>query len=223
MVRRLNADPNFKFGLSRNPLHPGVRTTWLNTKPHSLNDMSVWLEPDDMRPVHRSKVEENEFAQQGRNRSLTSDLAKFALRTAWRFRHAGESMEAFLRECRAQAFEINNGFGEPLGFREVQSVAKSVAKWAWAESTFEQFSRIQAYRAQARTRRNLDILAKVPNLRKPIEFGSCRQLLDRSGRTARRYRAQPRSEYETQSLSRAAPWQAMGISRRTYYRRKSAA
>jgi hypothetical protein len=31
--------------------------------------------------------------------------------------------------------------------------------------------------------------------------------------------AKPRAEYEAQSISRSKPWQAMGISRRTWYRR----
>ena len=38
-----------------------------------------------MRPRIGREVEEHEFAQEGRNCSLTSDLAKFALRIAWRF------------------------------------------------------------------------------------------------------------------------------------------
>lgn len=34
--------------------------------------------------------------------------------------------------------------------------------------------------------------------------------------------AQPRAEYETNSVSRAKPWEALGISRRTWYRRQAA-
>lgn len=36
-------------------------------------------------------------------------------------------------------------------------------------------------------------------------------------RTVRRYMAQTRAEYEANSDARAKPWEAMGISRRTWY------
>ena len=219
MTRRLGADPNFRHGLGKNPLHSDWRTTWLVTKPYNLHDMAAFLDADDMRPVHRSKAEENEFAQRGRNCALTSDLGKYALRTAWRFRREGASLESFLRELRAHAFELNNGFGDPLGFREVQIIAKSVAKWAWSESTFEKFSEIQRHRAQARTRRNLVLLAEAPDLQN-LSVPQVALILGRSTRTARRYVGTPRAEYEGNSISRAIPWQDLGISRATYYRRK---
>jgi hypothetical protein len=221
MTRRLGADPNFKFGLGKNPLHPHWRTAWLNSRAHSLNDMAVWLEADEMRPVHNSRVAENEFAEQGRNCSITSDLAKWGLRTAWRFKEGGSNSEQFLREARAQAFELNNCFAEPLGFREVQTIAKSVAKWAWARSSAERFSEIQSFRAQARRRHNLALLAGVPDLAS-MNNQQIADLLGRSTRTARRYVATPRAEYEANSISAAKPWEALGISRRTYYNRKAA-
>lgn len=36
-------------------------------------------------------------------------------------------------------------------------------------------------------------------------------------RTVRRYIATPRAEYEANSITRAKPWAALGISRRTWY------
>lgn len=216
MTKRLGADPNFKFGLGKNPLHPDHRTTWLVTKPYSLHDMAAFLEPEDMRPAYRTKAEQNEFAQQGRNCELTSDLGKHGLRIGWRMRQQGASLEMFLREMRAHAFELNNGFGDPLGFREVQTIAKSVAKWAWSESTFEKFSEIQTHRARIRSIRNWEILGTVPDLASKTS-AEVAELLGRTTRTARRYLAEVRT---TVSTEKAAPWESMGISRRTYYRQK---
>jgi hypothetical protein len=218
MVRRLGADPNFKFGLGKNPIHPEWCTTWLMTKPYSLHDMAAFLDPEDMRQAHKSRAEESEWAQQGRNCSLTSDLGKYGVRIGWQMRKAGCSQEQFLREMRAHAFELNNGFGDPLSFREVQAIAKSVAKWAWNESTFEKFSEIQSARAKIRSVRNWAILDTVPDLasRSSAEIAA---MLGRSGRTARRYLAQVRTP--TISTEKAEPWKDMGISRRTYYRRKN--
>jgi hypothetical protein len=217
MTRRLGADQNFKFGIGKNPLHSDWRTTWLNVRPHSLNDMAVWLEFEEMRPAHRSQVDENEFAQQGRNCSITSDLAKFGLRTAWQFKQGGPGYEQFLREMRAQAFELNNGFAPPLGFAEVQGIAKSVAKWSWSRSTAERFSEIQSYRAQARRRRNLAIIGQLTNAAE-ISVSDLADTLGRSERTAYRYLSEIREK--TTSDRQAQPWQMLGVSRRTYYRRK---
>lgn len=38
-------------------------------------------------------------------------------------------------------------------------------------------------------------------------------------RTVRRYVALPRAEYEANAISRAKPWEALGMSRATWYRR----
>jgi len=46
------------------------------------------------------------------------------------------------------------------------------------------------------------------------------ELTGKSQRTIRRYFAQPRADYEEQSLSRAKPWEAEGVSRATWYRRR---
>lgn len=51
---------------------------------------------------------------------------------------------------------------------------------------------------------------------------TARELAARLGvhpRTIQRYIAQPRAEYEAQSIERAKPWEALGISRTTWYRR----
>jgi predicted transcriptional regulator len=52
--------------------------------------------------------------------------------------------------------------------------------------------------------------------------GTARELAEKWGvspQTVRRYIAQPRAEYEAQSVERAKPWEALGISRATWYRR----
>lgn len=49
------------------------------------------------------------------------------------------------------------------------------------------------------------------------------QRLECSERTARRYWAEPREQYELRSLQRSAPWLVEGISRSTWYRRRKEA
>jgi hypothetical protein len=216
MTKRLGGDPNFGHYLAKNPLHTDWRTTWLSTKPYTLNDLSIWLEPEDMQRVHKSRASENDFAQEGRNCSLTSDLAKFALRNAWRYRDAGASGE-FQKEMRCHAFALNSAFPEPLAANEVLTIIRSVSKWAWSVSTAEKFSEIQKWRAETRKRRNLEIIGALPDAAS-LSPSALAEILSRSERTAYRYlteiRERPKSERQ------AKPWLALGISRRTYYSRK---
>jgi hypothetical protein len=128
--------------------------------------------------------------------------------------------EDFSGEMRAYASELNNAFAEPLSFSDVRTIAKSVAKWAWSESTFEKFSEIQSIRAQIRRVRNEAKLATVPGWQ-TMSNVQVAEIIGRTERTARRYKATPRAAYEASSITKAAPWEAMSISRATYYRRKA--
>jgi predicted DNA-binding transcriptional regulator YafY len=58
---------------------------------------------------------------------------------------------------------------------------------------------------------------------KPVKRNkTAREIAEKLGvhpRTIVRYIAQPRVAYEANSISRAKPWEAFGISRATWYRR----
>lgn len=58
---------------------------------------------------------------------------------------------------------------------------------------------------------------------KPIKRKkTAREIAERLGihpSTVRRYMAQPRADYEANSIERAKPWEALGISRATWFRR----
>jgi len=59
--------------------------------------------------------------------------------------------------------------------------------------------------------------------RRPISLAALAERLGVSLRQARRLWAEPRAEYEGRSLARLKPWQAEGISRATFYRRRTRA
>jgi len=219
MTRRLGADPGYRNYLAKNPLHPDWRTVWLQTYRYRLNDLAVWLEPEDM--AFGSAPRETEFAQAGRNCFLTSELSKFALRTAWRYRDSAWISETYQRVLQEQAFDLNAAFEEPLGPGEVMGIVRSVGKWAWRQSTAEKFSEIQRWRALTRRRRNEQLLADIPHLEE-LSSAEVAQILGCSERNARRYNAVPRADYEANSLSRTRPWEDLGISRRTWYQRRKA-
>lgn len=62
----------------------------------------------------------------------------------------------------------------------------------------------------------------MPALHPVKRQGKAKDIAKRWGvsvQTVRRYIAQPRAEYEAHSIERAKPWEALGISRATWYRR----
>ena len=65
--------------------------------------------------------------------------------------------------------------------------------------------------------------AARPRRRKRLSAAELAARLGCSERTARRYQAEPRQEFEQRSLERQQPWQAEGISRSTWFRRRKAA
>jgi len=217
MTRRLGADPGFRNYPIKNPLHPHWRTWWVQSKPYDLHDLTVFLEPEDMRIIRR--IPDTEFAEAGRNCWLTSNLGKYAVRTAWRQRDSGMTFDGFTRHITEKAFELNQTFDEPLSTNEVLGIVRSVAKWAWRTSTAAVFSEIQRHRARIRRRRNERILTSIPNLSE-LTSADVAQILGCTKRNARNYHAVLRAQYEANSLSRKKPWEALGISRATYYRRK---
>lgn len=61
----------------------------------------------------------------------------------------------------------------------------------------------------------------MPALHQVKRKGTAKEIAERWGvspQTVRRYIAMPRAEYEARSLEKAKPWEALGMSRATWYR-----
>ena len=57
--------------------------------------------------------------------------------------------------------------------------------------------------------------------KRTVSIAQLAKLLGRSKRTARRVWAQARADYEAAALAKKKPWEAQGISRATWYRRRT--
>lgn len=62
-------------------------------------------------------------------------------------------------------------------------------------------------------------MAAKYRMKRPATARELAERFDVSVRTVRRVMAQPREEYLAQSLARTRPWETLGISRATWYRR----
>jgi hypothetical protein len=57
--------------------------------------------------------------------------------------------------------------------------------------------------------------------RRTVRLKALTDALHRTDRTVRRYWAEARDVYEARSAARQRPWQAAGVSRATWYRRRA--
>ncbi|MEQ1713557.1 MAG: replication initiation protein [Hyphomicrobium sp.] len=147
-IRRLGADEGYSGFLARNPFHENVRTRRLASEPYTLPDLHGWLEPRDMR-VDRAQ---EPIGSLGRNCALFDHLRRWAYRNVGSHRGHPQALPVWLALVAAKAHELNAEFGEPLGEREVHSIAKSVAKWTLTRFgrgvSAREFSDVQADRGR---------------------------------------------------------------------------
>lgn len=145
MRRRLDADRGYSGVLVKNPVNPHWQVQEWHGEPYTLDELADYVDlptPQDMRRM----VEREDYAGLGRNCELFERLRLWAYRAVRDYwRPNGEP--AFRNAARAQAEAINTLFSNPLGPREVLAVARSVAKWTYANLSPVEFRRVQKARA----------------------------------------------------------------------------
>lgn len=140
----LDADRAYTHGLTKNPVHPRWRVSWLTERPYELDELRDYL--GDVLPL---RISRQEAVGLGRNVTLFDGLRFWAYKN----RPAYAAYPPWLIACRHYAEGLNQ-FACPLPTREVHQVAKSVAGWtwrrpAWRADRLAEFKARQAHR-QAR-------------------------------------------------------------------------
>jgi hypothetical protein len=156
-----------------------------------LQELLDWLWKSDMAP---ERLVETTGA--GRNVVIFDHVREVAYREVLKFKRDGLDLDVFRRRCEEVAGQVNQQFvgyvcrkqdgsrneGQ-LHQREIKSIAKSVARWAWRHFSLGKFSAIQSARGK---------------------------------------RGNQKRWADHRAASKPKPWEGLGISRATYYRRKKA-
>jgi len=140
MTRQLGADHRYSGLICKNPLNSQWRTTELHSHPHSLDDMSKYVDlslPSIERD--RAKAEKGliDVVINGRNDHLFTVLRLFAYERIVSYKGLESSIgssKAFTMWHNAiekEAERINTAFPSILGIGEIKSTAKSVSRWVW--------------------------------------------------------------------------------------------
>lgn len=213
LARRLGADRFYVGLVAKNPLHPTWRTEWRVAAPYALLDLASWLDQHDMRPY----PPEARQVGAGRNVNLFDLLRQVAYGEVLTYKREA-SRQAYEMHLLRGAEQINATFAPPLPTAEIRSIARSVAKWTWKQFSESGLSGIQAARRMAITGRNEKKLKRELGNYAVAKTDDIANVLNRSARTARRYKARVKKQQGVTTLSKSKPWEVEGMSRATWYR-----
>lgn len=141
---KVKGDRGYCGLLSKNPLS----SHWLLAEGRSdfydLNELAEYLDVPAKLPSHARVL------GLGRNVTLFDSGRKWAYKQVLKYRVTGDK-DGFY-EAVEEALEGMNDFPDPLPFKEVRHIAKSISKWTWNKYTRQwtdrEFSQLQAHRAR---------------------------------------------------------------------------
>lgn len=139
-TRAMGADIDYSGLICKNPIHPKWLVERLCAGAYDLGTLAEYVDLPQ-------RLTKSELATSpvGRNCSIFDGLRKWAYKSVRGYEHLAEWEWA----CKARAHALN-AFAAPLDPKEVDQIAKSVAKWVWRRfdvaASDARFSKLQAHR-----------------------------------------------------------------------------
>ncbi|MDM3685944.1 replication initiation protein [Proteus mirabilis] len=144
MTEQLEADAGYAHFLTKTPAHDKHRTIWGRSEPFTLDELRDGLDADlPLRLKRETAVGE------GRNVTLFDGLRFWAYRERLKY----NDFDRWFTACLSHAQALNQ-FSCPLGYNELKSTAKSVAKWTWQNINANGLSKAQTNRIRKRWAKN---------------------------------------------------------------------
>ena len=146
-TKKIGGDLCYTQTLSKNPVHflGGWDVEWINPTPYTLSELASFAElPKNGRKARREAVEKYSQSGFGRNCGIFMGAAGWAYKEIRDYWHGDYATWQCVVE--GQCTNMNSGYREPLGSREVQGIARSIAKWTWTHCTPAGFASEQARR-----------------------------------------------------------------------------
>lgn len=124
LTAKLKADPGYSGKIVKNPFSKFWRTWSPREEAYSLDELFDYVDTTLINP----KAKNIEIRECGRNVEMF-DRLRF-----WAYEEVNEAKNgnfvSWLADVTVQAFELNI-FTDQLDIREVEAIARSVAKWTW--------------------------------------------------------------------------------------------
>lgn len=191
--KKLEADTGYSGLLCQNPNHSYWKVAVWQPELYTLD----WLADSLELNVANDKEIVTDYGL-GRNCTLFDKTRKWAYRA---IRQGWPEYGQWLHACYERAKAYNLQFISPLDENEVMGIAKSIAKWTsknFSKTSFEQYvlNSHSSYLQSIRGRKGGRVGGK----------------LSKGG-------GRPKGKKNTQSISANKPWEELGVSRATWYRK----
>lgn len=147
---KMAADGQYSGLIAKNPAHEHWRTYTINSEPYDLGEMAEYVDLDAYGDRRRSMPETG----LGRNVNLFNRLRLWsykAIRQGW----PNSTQWDRAVSDRADGYNLTDN---PLPYREVRHIAKSVATWTYKHFSAEEFSEVQASRGRQKGKARRDEL-----------------------------------------------------------------
>ena len=178
-----DADIGYSGTITKNPISPNWRVTELRKEPYSLYELAEKIDLP-RKDYSKQKISVDEAIGLGRNCYVFYTACPFAYQEIRAYR--GKTYSQWEMVMIDHCVSLNENLSEPMTYREVRCIAKSISRFCWKNDAYCYQEFID------RQRRKGAIGGK------------------KSKRTAK-----------IDSDRSTKPWEAMGISRATYYRRQN--
>lgn len=199
LIFALKGDPAYTGHIAKNPIHLDWDLRNLRSEPYTLHELE-----DGLELAGPCKAEQREEALSagsiGRNVTVFDLLRRHAYQHVMMYRE-DSTEDMWRRYLAARADDYNSTQNPPLHPNELRHIVASVAKWTWTTYTGtlsdKDFSDLQAYRGRLSARVRAEQAEK-------------------QGTTI----AAQMSKISSKGITDSKPWEALGISRATWYRRQ---
>ena len=227
----LKADNGYSGLIIKNPSHAYWETKELNEDLWDLGDLAEYLTLPKKIPKRESLI------GLGRNCTLFELGRKYAYSEVLKQKITGNKQTFY--NCVLYFIEQQNeGFPQPLMPNEYKGIAKSITEWTWkyyGDKTSKQWAmyvkkthsvELQSWRGKQNTSEQQSIKGK----KNTAEQQSLKGMANTSSQQALKGKINSSEQQRVKALKSAQvryegsneqtkPWEAMGISRRTYYRK----
>ena len=213
-TRRLEADPGYAGLIAKNPWRDDFwSVVGYKGLTYSLEDLSCHVE-GELRPLPRRAKETWGL---GRNCTLFDRVSRWAYKAVRQYWEPGRVGGEWDRDVLGKCDEINGEFPSPLPSGEVRCTARSIARWVWRRFTAAGLS--EWHRRQVGKRWSVESKKDegLELLRSGLTAEEVSEACGASLRTVRRWRQA--AGMKEAPMTEAEPWAALGISRRTWYRK----
>ena len=192
LLKKLKADYGYSGLICKNPLNPHWLVSTWEDRCYTLDWLADYL---DLSASNGSKNMPDYGL--GRNCNLFEYTRKWAYKA---IRQGWPEYDRWLDACVTRAIGYNaKSFKESLPANEITHVAKSIAKWTYKHFSKAGFSEWQSRQGKKGSKEDK---AKAGAIGGTKSKGGGRPVVDDSARQSK-------------------PWEVMGISRKTYYKKKA--